>query len=429
MKLKSKFSKKKIIVIIVVVCVLGTGGGIFLKTRQVDKNIVSDVKETVTLSKMDLKNKLSMTGVVTSGNQTLVSSEISEVTVLELNVRSGQNIKTGDVICRFDTKTLDLKISELKKEIAAAKEKQNQSVNSASSAYEIAKQQALLLTERSKQDIEVLDNKVNEAKAAFDAAKVKFDMVSQKYTADARTYQTAYSALTQAEDAYQQALQSKTKSEREYQDASINAESTIREKNDSVLSAGANDLELAAKEAELIKLETTKKQSTIIATADGVVSGLEVKQGEVFKGGQIAVITATDKLSVSATADQTQVSAIKTGMKAMVKFNATGDKEFTGKITFVSAVPKSATVATGSGSSATTAPEYEVFIQLDQITEELRLGMNAKTEAVISEVKDVYAVPSECIKGNENSGFYVFAEKNGESYYMTINLALILSEC
>lgn len=414
MKLKRKLSKKKIVVIVAIVCVIGTGGVIFFKTQHVDKKIVSDANEIFILSKMDLKNKLSMTGVVTSGNQTLISSEISDVIVSELNVKSGQSVKVGDVICRFDTKALDQKITDLKKEIAAMKEKQKQTVSSANSAYETAKQQAVLLTERSKEDMDALNNKVNDAKAAAENAKTKFDQISQKYSAADSIYQAALLSVTQTEEAYNQAVQARTKSEREYQDAAISAESTIREKNDSVKSAGATDSELTAKETELAKLENTKTQSTILATTDGVISGVEVKQGEVFKGGQIALITATDKLSVTASADQTQVASIKSGMKATVKFNATGDKEFTGKVTFVSAVPKSTETTSGTGTSTGTSPEYEVFIQLDQTTEDLRLGMTAKTEAVISEVNGVYAVPSECIKGNADTGFYVFTQKNGE---------------
>lgn len=92
----------------------------------------------------------------------------------------------------------------------------------------------------------------------------------------------------------------------------------------------------------------------------------------------------------SALADQTEVIKIKEGDKAEVVFDAYPEKKFEGVVTFVAFSPK-------EGQSSTV---YEIRLDLgvDNLGYQLRLGMTGDVDFLLSEKKDILAVPVKYIK-------------------------------
>jgi len=103
-------------------------------------------------------------------------------------------------------------------------------------------------------------------------------------------------------------------------------------------------------------------------------------------------------LFFSSLADQTEVTRLKEGMKAVINLDAFPDEKIDGVVSLVSFGPK-------EGESATV---YEVKIEMPINNEEMRyrLGMTGDVEFVFEEKKDVLAIPLKYIKGTKNKEVY-----------------------
>jgi len=103
-------------------------------------------------------------------------------------------------------------------------------------------------------------------------------------------------------------------------------------------------------------------------------------------------------LFFSSLADQTEVTRLTEGMKAVINLDAFPDEKIDGVVSLVSFGPK-------EGESATV---YEVKIEMPINNEEMRyrLGMTGDVEFVFEEKKDVLAIPLKYIKGTKNKEVY-----------------------
>lgn len=226
------------------------------------------------------------------------------------------------------------------------------------------------------------------AESAYAAAK---DTAQAKESA----YKQTDALITSVGTEYQKSLQSSD-------DINRNSTKSIADLQDSLKSleiteAGSNLQE----KMDIKKYEHQLEACVIKATADGIVTSLGIQEGNVYKGGEIATIQDTEHLVATALADQFDVMKLKNGMNVEIQPASSDTLKITGKIVFISPIPKSQQAAGQPGEQSNASVEYPVEISLDSSDARLRLGMKAKLNIVTEEAKNVYAVPYNCIATDE----------------------------
>ena len=170
-------------------------------------SIIPEVEQLSKVERRDIATSISATGSVKSVDTKDVSeSTMTGMTVETVNVKEGDVINTGDVICTFNTDALKSTLSQLKSSTSglsglsglssgamnkgldegvtkAAKE----SVEEAKKAYE----QSNSSLEGVKNQLNNAQNELNTYQPTYDAAIKKFDPIRKAYTQKQEEYNSA----------------------------------------------------------------------------------------------------------------------------------------------------------------------------------------------------------------------------------------------
>lgn len=163
-----------------------------------------------------------------------------------------------------------------------------------------------------------------------------------------------------------------------------------------------------------IDIQKLRKQLTdaqVVAPIEGTVTEVYAKVGE-KASGLMFVIENDEALKVKTSIKEYDLPDVQIGMEAIVKTDATEDKEFAGTVGFIAPAAKKA--ADGSMLSSTNV-EFECEVDITEITKELKIGMNARVNIVTESKSNVLAVPYDAILTDENNDSYIYiaeADKN-----------------
>lgn len=280
---------------------------------------------------------------------------------------------------------------------------QNDSAENTDKISDLADQDSEASTTLSKAQT-AYDTAVTNRKAAEDALKTKKDDVETNVRAledQGSTTLTDNRTQNEAEDAAQDAAAKQH-----------------------ITSAQALvDMEDAIRRAQQ-KLENGQVKAAI----DGTVTAVNVKPGQVYSGSNAVVINNLDDLKISTDVDEAHIADLKVGQKVNITTDSTGTEILAGTVSYTAVAPNdtddsssgstasvntSGTASTNSSSASTATvatknkPMYHVEITLDQPSDRLRMGMNAKLEFITAEAKNVLAVPTTCLMDDGMGGYYV----------------------
>jgi HlyD family secretion protein len=148
-------------------------------------------------------------------------------------------------------------------------------------------------------------------------------------------------------------------------------------------------------EANLDKARHDLKKVTITAPMTGVITRLNVEQGENAimgtlnnPGTVLLVIADLGTMEAWVEVDETEVVDVEMDQPALITIDAFPNREFTGRVTEIGNSPLR--VATGASGEAV---DFEVKITLDQAPRNIRPGLSAKAEITVAERQDALAVP------------------------------------
>lgn len=154
------------------------------------------------------------------------------------------------------------------------------------------------------------------------------------------------------------------------------------------------------------------KDAYLYTPIEGIVTHVDVPNVglNITPAGAVFDVVNPKTLFFSSLADQTEVTRLKPGLKAVITLDAFPDQKIDGVVTFVSFGPK-------EGESATV---YEIKIDLPVNNEALkyRLGMTGDVEFLFEERKDVLYIPSKFVKGTKIKEVYKLV--NGKKEKVTI---------
>lgn len=371
--------------------------------------------------------------------RSLQGSEQGGAKINAINVEVGDHVSVGDVLVEFSKENVEKSIAEAKEDIGTqkqldalnAEDEQRKYVYTYESAATSMKDAAQNVEDALKELYEACDA-YGDAKRARDEAmeKENWDDVKASYEAQVAN---AYQAEQQAQKAY---------------DNAVKAQADGGQGSVSSVANSLSEADSSYKKAQITSGETVKKLERqlndsidslddyiVYATIDGVVTEVNVSEGNTFVSGNVLTIQDDSGYKADVLVDEYDIPKVKKAyeekkangqnLEVVVKTDATGDKEFKGHVTLISPTSTTTTsfssTSSGSGSSSggtssSGAANYKVSIELDEIDESFMIGMSAKVAIIVNQSpENSLCVPYNCVKQTDDGKYIVkVLDENGD---------------
>lgn len=232
------------------------------------------------------------------------------------------------------------------------------------------------------------------AKANYEAAKATEESKKSLYDSKVKNVESLY-------DQFNQTV-------RNADDSARNNESTVASRVDSVKNSklSASTATLADKR-NIDKIEEQLDGCIVASSIGGIVTAVNVKEGETYAGGAMVTIEDTSSYEVAAQIDEYDIAKIKVGQEVVIKTNGTGTLELEGKV-------KSIAPHATQNAAGTSGVKYEVRISVLTPNDDLKLDMTAKIEIICEKSENVLSVPKEAIQEDDDGNFFVEILDSGE---------------
>ena len=436
------------------VVLAGTGAGVFALTRSKSADSGDDwnYARTITLEKGDLTESVNVSGLVQSANVSSVTTSLTSK-VVSVNVKVGDVVKKGDVICTLDDTDIRRAIQDKEKELGAATQQLKEATAKATAALDAAKRARD--AERQTQDLRVSEATAARDKAAaatqsalpaYNEARTHYDTMMKAVAPAQNAAQTAgaarqtaydgwiaagggvegevYAAYQAADERAQQAdaalAEAKTlyefdryageleRTKQAYDEASaqqVAAQNALEQAAAARTQAlDACDQAVNSAAADLQQAQKLQKQGVTDASLAELKKSLEdtvlraqtagkITDLKVNVGslckGEVATIQATDDLIVAVTIPEYAIQKVQVGLTASITSDAS-PTALRGKVSRISP-----TAGAGEGESAQAGFSADIAVQDPQ---SIYIGAKAKAEIVLSQKKDVYTVPLDAVQ-------------------------------
>ena len=271
------------------------------------------------------------------------------------------------------------------------------------------------------------------AQAAYDAAasqKKQADKSLESAQATLASLKAAeaerQSQVTSAGDVVNSASSSLQQAQNDRDDSNRSNAKSVADSKDTLDNARRSSSADSQSGQDVKSYEGQLEQCTVKAASSGVITTVSAKVGDTYNNGVLATIQDEKNYVVTAMVDQYDISDITKDMKALIKTDTTGEEEMNGTVTFVSPVPASMAASSDNSdsSSGSSGNGYEIRITVDNPSERLRIGMTAKVTLIQEEVKNVFAVPDDCISEDEDGNSVIQILENGEPRSITVTTGL-----
>lgn len=330
-------------------------------------------------------------------------------------------------------KTIDNQIAELQKIIddrARKIDENEKELNSGVTEEEarFLKEKNVELWKERRAAEQQLESKKNDPLVKNEAAaQAEYSSAQSKVASLEGQLKTAEEKAATAKDARDKAVQTN-------EDTNRTTSRSVEEQEyalESAYDSASDNLEAPSKEVR--KAQKDLDASKVVAEADGIVTAVNVKPGDKYKGDAIAVVQDDSSYRVSATADQYDISSLAIGQQAEITINAAEMNGTEGRLIYVGSTPMvSETGAVGtSGGNTTTASSggsganYRVEAVIQQPSAKMRIGMTAKVVVTVWKKKDCLAVPDEAVRTDENGQNYVVVvDENGKKKNVNVEYGM-----
>ncbi|HRD01971.1 MAG TPA: efflux RND transporter periplasmic adaptor subunit [Candidatus Saccharicenans sp.] len=324
----------------IIVIMLAAGGYWLSKKKSAEESTVAENQSTPPTAEtqsiapisvkvaraevMDLEKRIKSPGEVYTERNVILKAEVGGV-LKKLYVQEGKHVRQGELLAELDDTSYRLRLEE--KEAARLK----------------------ALTEL------LLDRLFQEP--GLTAANKEESLDIKK----------AEEALKKAESAYREGLISQAELERARLDYEL-AQISSGLKRDEII-ASSRGLTQAEVDAKIARLELEKTKIT--APFSGIITGIKVAPGETIDAGrELFTLVDVSQLKITAKVLETEVSKIKVGREADVRFSAFPGRVFKGEVVAVSPIINKEDKT------------CSVFIGLNNPAEEIKPGMHAEIEIV-----------------------------------------------
>jgi HlyD family secretion protein len=425
------------IIIIAVVLVVLVGGFFGIRTYLNGQAAarISEELQTERVETGSLQAIVGATGTV-RGNQTVMLSWQTSGTVEEVNVSLGEMVQEGDVIASLKQSSLPQTVILAQADLVSAENALEDLLDSYNDlAIAVAEQNVATARQRLEDAQEHVDDinwtgtdeEIEEAyqdlQEAYEDLKIKEAKKNQYSNTSSRNYQIAYVQYLAAYDEYATALgdynyysgQTVDETERGISEANLSVaiqQLADAEEQLADLLAGADSDDVAAAKARVAAAQAALELAWIESPFSGTITMAESKPGDkVQVGTPVYRVDDLSSLLVDVDVSEVDINRVKVGQPVVLTFDAILAKEYTGVVVEVSPV----------GNVVAGVVNFKVTIELLDADEEVKPGMTAAVNMVVSQLEDVLLVPNRAVRVQEGARV-VYLLKGGEMEMVEIEL-------
>jgi len=377
-----------------------------------DRSNTSDVYQTVVVERGDLIAIVGATGVVEAKQTTEINWQTTG-RIAHVFTEVGKQVKAGEKLADLADNTLPQSVILAQSDLVTAKKNLEDLINSNTASAEAYRN--LLTSESDLRDAkEERDDwnyknanwdKINAARAEFirleEELKIyrsAFESVRELPATDSKRVE-AKSALDKAQLARDKALRTinyimgKTY-DRDVAEDFADYELALSKVQDAQrewerVKAGANKDDISAAEARVAASEATVSLGWLEAPINGTVTRANPKVGdEVSTGAEGFRVDDLSELFVNVNISEVDINRVKIGQPVELSFDAVTGNTYKGDVTEVASVG----IDKGSG------VDFEVTLKILEPDNQVRPGMTAAVNIIVSEIKDVLVIPNRAIR-------------------------------
>jgi multidrug resistance efflux pump len=276
---------------------------------------------------LDLINYITTEDARITSDTTAVSSKIPGK-VKAIMVQESDKVKKDQVIAQLDNSDLELALNQAKQNLVIAQIKQKQ----AGDALQLQTVGASSQTSQAHDGLQVVQEKLKQAKIAYDNAKDTLARNEALYKVGGIS-QVQYE---QSRDDASVAQKNYIQAENQVETASAALDlASAGDKQSEIKAYDAKAADVAIKQAEVAVAlaQSNYDNSFIKAPTDGVIGLKSVHQGETIASGQtLFSIVNPGKVWVAANIKETDIAKVKIGSKVNVFVDSEGGKKFAGEV-------------------------------------------------------------------------------------------------
>jgi len=433
--------KHKILTIIVIL-IIGIGINYKNKANQAKAELENVAPETAMIEERDVVKTVSGTGkFIANESKELIIDDMAGQRIKTMNVRVGDMVKAGDVLCVFDTESIEKDLEDENARLKATSVTSGNSVDKSERSLTDTELDGVNNTYRNIEAVDkaqrILDTKKGELKEAQRLYDKEYEIFYKIYSEDKyynllekeangdlegsdisdlsairsakSTLDTLKTNITTAEKAVASAEEDLTRAQREYADDVRHDITSINNSTDNVEDAYAsNSTAKLSSEKTIRSYETQLAAATVIAPFDGVITNVSVEEGNKYSSGALFKIEDASTYKVEVNIEEYYISDVAIGQEVTIKTNATGSDELQGVVSYVA--PRA--TATNTTSTTSSTPTYKVEIDVTTPNDRIRMDMTAKIVITTAKRENVIAVPSTSIFTDDNGDRYIRVSKN-----------------
>ena len=207
--------KKK--VVITAVAVLAAAGGLFAWTSANAQSVPAVEADTSTLERGTISEKVSASGTIESASSVNVYAKSNQSSpVMEVNVKVGDVVQAGDVLCTLDPQAVQESIRRAQANLSAAESSGSQAVKSAQQSYQNARE---ALEQGLNSQLNAASDAVQQAQESKDAALRALEKAQKSYNDEKAKLETNLNAeILAAESTLQNAKTAMDRAQKAYRE-------------------------------------------------------------------------------------------------------------------------------------------------------------------------------------------------------------------
>jgi len=404
---------RRFFTIVIVLAVL-IGGGYLLRNYMADRaneQMTADL-QTEKVRVGSLEASIGATGTVRSNQSSLLIWQTTGI-VDEVNVTLGQTVEAGDLLAAIKQSSLPQNIILAQADLVNAQKALDDLVES----YEgitivLAEKEIADLRDRVEQltdrldDINYTGEQADIDEASSELQRAYRDLVEAEKKRDSFSNKNSYAYLV-AEQEYRQAYseyasklstynyltgQSVDELEKGIAEADLAvAQQQLADAEEELarLKAGPEPEEIAAAEARIAAAQAALELAWIDSPFAGVITQVSVKAGDQASIGAVAFrVDDFSHLLVDVDVSEVDINRVSVGQRVILAFDAILAAEYEGEVMEVSPV----------GNLVQGVVNFKVTIELLDADENVKPGMTAAVNIVVSQLEDVLLVPNRAVR-------------------------------